>query len=216
MISLIMNLWELIKGFLKGSGDRVGSHDVKNAFGNQTNNITYINYPSQFESNIRTEETRDDQVKITLGKYLEIVIPNGVFAIGTRVHLMSSIKNCKDIPVSISDVELVINDISIFFKQFIRVVEEGRVPETLQYFPAIINAKGVYSLNVEYENIEIDALKQGINCGSIIVRIDDTETYKKEFSFNLDEEFFKQQTVVRKEVMLSRRSQVLSVHLLKE
>ena len=128
------------------------------------------------------------QVTIALGTYLGIVFSKE--KPGTRVHLDFAVLNKNETSVALEGSYVKINKGEVFFNKFYKYtdINGSRVGDFSKSFPIIINAKGADNLNVEYENIDLKLLDNGINQCEIFVLSEGNKLSSRKFKLEINNE----------------------------
>jgi hypothetical protein len=102
----------------------------------------------------------EESLSVIPSPFLGIV--NSANLPGTRLQVEFAVVNKKDEPVALNGVYIELDGGQVFFKKFILVNSDGiRVPDFQTRFPIVINRNGVARLAVEFENYEVDLIKEG-------------------------------------------------------
>ncbi|MBI1833458.1 MAG: hypothetical protein HYR90_01405 [Candidatus Andersenbacteria bacterium] len=107
---------------------------------------------------------------------------------GTRVQVEFVFTNNEDNPQAIKGVYLKLNEGTVHFKKFFKVIEDGsRVPDLSTRFPIVVNSHGSARLSVEFENIEQELVKKGTVRGEVFVVLGGDNLTSGSFVLNVNE-----------------------------
>lgn len=169
-----------------------------NVAGNLVINQAYAGTVSEYNPDLIAEKSQellsmgkasdaiDTNVKITLSSYMGVVkSPN---LPGTRVHIEFTATNGYDYPQVIKGAYVKLGEGQLHFKLFFKINENGsRQPDLTTRFPIIVNSKGTARLAMEFENLEVPLIHEGILKGELIILTGEEKVATEEFEFEVNE-----------------------------
>lgn len=187
-----LNIFFQYRGGNKKTSNFTAGRDINNTYNivNANNFGDQDKIAEKGQKLLNSPKNLTNKNLVVVGNFLGIV--KSIEKPGTRIHLDFAIKNLEGTPTILQGSYVKVNEGIAHFKKFYKSNANGsREPDMSKWFPIIVNSNGAEKLEIEFENVDQELIRSGLNNCEVVVLTEDNKLSSRKFALTVDQAMIK-------------------------